>query len=274
MSLVTDTPILNPNYQYKAVKTEMRGSVFEITLNRPERLNTFNSEMQRDFTALQLQLEREPAIRCVIIFAAGERAFGAGADLSWFEQDWVGPRFRAEYRWIHDFFDTLERIEVPVIAAVFGTCACGGLELAMACDFRIAADDSRFGFTEGNINLIPGSGGCSRLAKMIGPAWTKELVLAGEFIDAQRALQIGLVTRVVPKAELAEEARTLADKLANKAPQALGAAKAVINACQNIDTATGRIMERMAQTSLILSEDHKEGVKAFREKRPPQYKGR
>ena len=192
---MSDNPVLNPNYQYKAVKLEMRGSVCEITLNRPERLNTFNAEMQRDFTALQLQLERDPAIRCVTIFAAGERAFGAGADLSWFEQDWGMPRFRTEYRWIHDFFDVLERIEVPVIAAVFGTCACGGLELAMACDFRIAADDSRFGFTEGNINLIPGSGGCSRLVKMIGPAWTKELVLAGEFIDAERARQIGLVTR-------------------------------------------------------------------------------
>ena len=167
----------------------------------------------------------------------------------------------------------LERIEVPVIAAVFGTCACGGLELAMAADFRIAAEDARFGFTEGNINLIPGSGGCSRLVKMIGPAWTKELIMAGEFIDASRAMQVGLVTRVVPKDRLTEETRALADKLVKKAPQALGASKAVINACQNLDTASGRILERMAQTSLILSEDHKEGVKAFREKRPPQYKG-
>lgn len=271
---MSDNSVLNPNYQYKAVKTEMRGGVFEITLNRPERLNTFNAEMQRDFTALQLTIERNPDIRCVTIFAAGDRAFGAGADLSWFEQEWRGPGFRAEYRWIHDFFDCLERVEIPVIAAVFGTCACGGLELAMAADFRIAADDARFGFTEGNINLIPGSGGCSRLVKMIGPAWTKELVLAGEFIDAPRAMQVGLVTRIVPKARLTEEARALADKLVKKAPQALGAAKAVINACQNIDSGTGRILERMAQTSLILSEDHKEGVKAFREKRPPQYKGR
>ena len=271
---MSDNPVLNPNYRYMAVKAETRGPAFEITLNRPERLNTFNAEMQRDFTALQLRLERDPAIRCVTVFAAGERAFGAGADLSWFEQEWSMPRFRTEYRWIHDFFDVLERIEVPVIAAVFGTCACGGLELAMACDFRIAADDSRFGFTEGNINLIPGSGGCSRLVKMIGPAWTKELVLAGEFIDAERARAVGLVTRVVPRAKLNDEARALADKLVKKAPQALGAAKAVINACQNIDTATGRVMERMAQSALILSEDHKEGVKAFREKRPPKFSGR
>jgi enoyl-CoA hydratase/carnithine racemase len=269
-----DNPVLNPNYQYKAVKAVMRGNVFEITLNRPERLNTFNAEMQKDFTALQMQIERNPEIRCITLFAEGERAFGAGADLSWFEQDWKMPEFRVHYRWIHDFFDVLERVEIPVIAAVFGTCACGGLELAMAADFRIAAEDSRFGFTEGNINLIPGSGGCSRLVKMIGPGWTKELVMAGEFIDAQRALQIGLTTRVVAKDKLVEEARALADKLVKKAPQAIGAAKAVINACQSIDATSGRILERMAQSALILSQDHKEGVKAFREKRPPQYQGR
>lgn len=268
-----DQPILNPDYQYRAVKVEHRGQVLEITLNRPERLNTFDAVMQRDFTALQVEIERTPGLRCVTLFGAGDRAFGAGADLSWFEQDWQGPRFRTEYRWIHDFFDVLERIEVPVIAAVFGTCACGGLELAMACDFRIAADDSRFGFTEGNINLIPGSGGCSRLVKMIGPAWAKELVMAGEFIDAEQALRIGLVTRVVDKDELVQQARNLADKLVRKAPQALGAAKAVINVCQNIDTASGRVLERMAQSSLIRTDDHREGVAAFRAKRKPQYTG-
>ena len=117
-----DNPVLNPNYQYKAVKAVMRGSVFEITLNRPERLNTFNAEMQKDFTALQMQIERNPEIRCITLFAEGERAFGAGADLSWFEQDWKMPEFRVHYRWIHDFFDVLERVEIPVIAAVFGTC--------------------------------------------------------------------------------------------------------------------------------------------------------
>jgi enoyl-CoA hydratase/carnithine racemase len=271
---MSDNPVLNPNYKYSALKVEMRGNVLEITLNRPERLNTFDSVMQRDFTAVQLQIERNRDIRCITIFGAGERAFGAGADLSWFEQDWSTPNFRTEYRWIHDFFDVLERVEVPVIAAVFGTCACGGLELAMAADFRIASEDTRFGFTEGNINLIPGSGGCSRLVKMIGPGWTKELVMAGEFIDTQRALSIGLVTRVVAKDQLVAEARALADKLVKKAPQAIGAAKAVINICQSIDGTSGRVLERMAQSSLILTKDHAEGVKAFREKRPPKYTGR
>jgi len=267
-------PVLNPNYVYKAMKLERRGSILEITLNRPERLNTFDSTMQRDFTALQLAIDREPNLRCITIFAEGDRAFGAGADLSWFQQEWRTPYFRTEYRWIHDFFDALERIEVPVIAAVFGTCACGGLELAMAADFRIAADNTRFGFTEGNINLIPGSGGCSRLTRLIGPAWTKELIMAGEFIDAQRAMAIGLVTRITTMDKLRSDARALADKLVAKAPQATCAAKAVINACQNIDAGTGRILERMAQSTLIMTHDHKEGVRAFREKRPPKYEGR
>lgn len=271
---MSDNPVLNPNYKFTALKVEMRGSVLEVTLNRPERLNVFDAVMQKDFTALQLKIERDPEIRCITLFAAGDRAFGAGADLSWFEQEWRTPRFRTEYRWIHDFFDVLERVEIPVIAAVFGTCACGGLELAMAADFRISAEDARFGFTEGNINLIPGSGGCSRLVKMIGPAWTKELVMAGEFIDPQRALAVGLITRIVSKEKLVDEARALADKLVKKASQALGAAKAVINICQSIDTASGRVLERMAQSSLILTEDHAEGVKAFREKRPPKYTGK
>jgi enoyl-CoA hydratase/carnithine racemase len=271
---MSDNPVLNPNYKFTTLKVEMRGSILEITLNRPEKLNTFDAVMQRDFTALQLKIERDSDIRCITIFGAGDRAFGAGADLTWFEQEWHMPRFRTEYRWIHDFFDVLERIEVPVIAAVFGTCACGGLELAMAADFRIAAEDTRFGFTEGNINLIPGSGGCSRLVKIIGPAWSKELVMAGEFIDSERALAVGLVTKVVPRARLVEEARVKADKLVNKAPQAMGASKAVINVCQNIDTASGRVLERMAQSALIMSEDHTEGVRAFREKRPANYRGK
>jgi len=112
------------------------------------------------------------------------------------------------------------------------------------------------------------------LTRLIGPAWTKELIMAGEFIDAQRAMAIGLVTRITTMDKLRSDARALADKLVAKAPQATGAAKAVINACQNIDAGTGRILERMAQSTLIMTHDHKEGVRAFREKRPPKYEGR
>jgi enoyl-CoA hydratase len=267
-------PAMNMDHDFKAVLVEAKDGVLEITLNRPERLNTFNEDMRLDFMALQHRIESDASLRVVIFSGAGGRAFGAGADVGFFEVEWTSKHFRAQYRWIHDFFDSLERVEVPVIAAVHGTCACGGLELAMACDFIIAAEDTRFGFTEGNINLIPGSGGCSRLSRQIGPMWAKELVLAGEFIDARRAYALGLTTRVVARDKLMDEARTLAEKLKAKAPQALGASKQLINTCQSIDASSARVLERMAQSALILTEDHKEGIRAFREKRRPEYTGR
>lgn len=267
--------VMKQDYQFQAVQVERRDDgILHIMLNRPERMNAFNEAMRQDFMALSWQLEADAELRAVVISGAGDRGFGAGADIGWFEQDWRTPRFRVEYRWIHDFFDTLERIEIPVVAAVHGVCACGQLELAMSCDFRIGSEDSRFGFTEGNINLVPGSGGCSRLVKMIGPGWAKEMVLAGEFIDSERALAIGLITRRVPREKLLEEAMALAGKLAAKAPQAVGLAKAVMNTALNVDTASGRVLERVAQSTLILTEDHKEGVRAFREKRAPSYTGR
>jgi len=272
--IVGKIPPMNMDYDFQALLVEARDGVLEVTLNRPQRLNTFNEEMRADFIALQHRIESDDTLRVVIFNGAGDRAFGAGADLGFFEVDWTSDRFRVQYRWIHDFFDMLERVELPVIAAVHGTCACGGLELAMACDFIIAAEDTRFGFTEANINLIPGSGGCSRLARQIGPMWAKELVLAGIFIDAPRAYAVGLTTRVVPTGKLMDEARTLAESLKAKAPQALGAAKQLINTCQNIDATSARVLERMAQSTLILTEDHKEGIRAFREKRPPKYTGR
>lgn len=272
--MITETNDVILGHGFKAVKVGISDRILTLTLNRPERLNTFNEDMKEDFRWLERRLEANDEIRVMIIDAEGERAFGAGADVSWFEQEFRTERFRIEYRWIHDFFDRLERIEIPVIAAIHGVCACGGLELAMSCDFRIAAEDSRFGFTEGNINLIPGSGGCSRLVGMVGPGWAKELVLAGEFVDSEKALQIGLITRRVPREKLREETRALAERLAAKAPGALGLAKAVLNTCQNVDSTSGRVLERIGQSVLIGSEDHREGVKAFREKRPPNYSGR
>ena len=262
------------SHSFEALKVAMDGAILTITLNRPERLNAFDETMKEEFAWLQRRIESNADIRVIIVDAEGERAFCAGADVGWFEQDWETNRFRTEYRWIHDFFDMLERIEVPVIAAIQGVCACGGLELAMACDFRIAAENARFGFTEGNINLIPGSGGCSRLIKLIGPSWAKEMVLAGEFVHAERAMQIGLVTRIVPVEQLGDEARELAGKLAKKAPLAMGMAKAIMNTCTDIDQASGRILERVGQSVLIKTDDHAEGVRAFREKRPPDYTGR
>jgi enoyl-CoA hydratase/carnithine racemase len=263
------------SHDFKALKVDFEDdNILIVTLNRPERLNAFNDDMRAEFNWLGPRLEANGQIRAIIFEGEGERAFCAGADISWFEQDWETERFRIEYRWIHDFFDRLERIEVPVIAAVHGICACGGLELAMACDFRIAAEGAKFGFTEGNINLIPGSGGCSRLVKLVGPGWAKEMVLAGAFIDTERAMATGLITRLTPYEKLHEEAIALARNLTAKAPMAMGLAKAIMNACDDMDSSSGRILERIGQSVLITSEDHGEGIRAFREKRKPVYQGR
>ena len=272
--MITETNDVILEHAFNALSVEISERILTITLNRPERLNTFDEGMKEDFRWIERRIEANDDIRVIIVNASGEKAFGAGADVSWFEQEFQTERFRIEYRWIHDFFDRLERIEIPVICAAQGICACGGLELAMSCDFRICSEDARFGFTEGNINLIPGSGGCSRLVRLIGPGWAKELVLAGEFIDAAKAADLGLVTRVVPRENLQVEAWTLAKKLTAKAPMALGLAKTIMNTCENIDMASGRILERIGQSVLITSDDHKEGVRAFREKRAPVYKGR
>ena len=260
-------------YDFKALDVHFEDDILRVTLDRPERLNAFNDDMREEFLWLTRRIEANGDIRCIVIDGAGERAFCAGADVSWFEQNWTTERFRVEYRWVHDFFDALERIEIPVICAVHGTCACGGLELAMSCDFRIAAEGPRFGFTEANINLVPDSGGCSRLVNLIGPSWAKELVLAGTFIDTERAMQIGLITRVAPKDELQNVAMGLARQLAAKAPLAMGLAKVIMNTCDSIDAASGRILERIGQSVLIKTQDHSEGVRAFREKRKPVYLG-
>lgn len=262
-------------HEFKALQVDIDDKgILTITLNRPERLNAFNEDMKAEFLWLTRRIEANPQIRVIVIRANGDRAFCAGADVSWFEQDWQTERFRIEYRWIHDFFDMLERVEIPSICAAQGVCFCGGLELAMSCDFRMCAEDARFGFTEANINLIPGSGGCSRLVNIIGPGWAKELVMAGTVIDADRAMQIGLVTRVVPTAELHQSAQEFAEKLVAKAPLAMGLAKVVMNTCDSIDKTSGRILERISQSVLIRTDDHKEGISAFRDKRSANYQGR
>jgi enoyl-CoA hydratase/carnithine racemase len=257
---------------YKTLIIELSDRIATITLNRPDRLNAVNQEMRDDFRALLNELQINDDIGVVIFTGAG-RAFSAGGDIEYFERDWNTAKFRAENHRLTQFFDELELIEKPVLAAINGPCTGAGLQITLSCDIRIAGDQAQFGFRENNIGLIPGAGGCSRLVKLIGYGKAKELIFTGEMITADEACRIGLVNRVVAHDELLSHARSLAEHLLTRAPEALGLAKRILWQSVNSDFQTGRTLEALAQSILIKTEDHKEGVRAFREKRKPQFKG-
>jgi enoyl-CoA hydratase/carnithine racemase len=260
---------------YEFLTLERRGPISVLTLNRPDVMNAWNAKMREELRDAVSALVEDDELRVAIVTGTG-RAFSAGEDVRGMgDLTAVGPRgFRRRVRMIHNVFDDIEQMEVPVIAALNGVAAGGGLELALSCDFRFAADSARMGLPENNVGLIPGSGGISRLVKLVGPAKAKRLVMTGEIIPAARALDIGLVDEVVPADQLMARAMEFAELLAAKAPLALGTAKLVINQCVNVDIETGRNFERIGQSVLKLTADHKEGQTAFVEKRKPQFKGR
>jgi len=258
---------------FETLLLEVADGIAVATLNRPEKLNSFNHVMRREFRTLSDDLHLNQDIKVVIVTGQG-RAFCAGADIEFFEHDWSTPMFRREYRLVHDFFDDLEQLEKPVIAAINGICAGGGLELALACDYRIAVEGARFGFSENQLALIPASGGCSRLPRFVGMGRAKDLLLTGRMIEADEAERIGLVDRVVKAGQAMSEARGLAQQLLKKALPALGLLKQAVVTCSSVDLDSGRIVERLTQSVLIKTRDHQEGIKAFREKRPAQFMGR
>ena len=260
---------------YEFLKLQADAGIAVLTLNRPDTLNSWNQKMRGEMRDAVRDLVADDSLRVLVITGEG-RAFSAGEDVRGMQGlAEVGTRsFRRAARNIHNVFDELEAIEVPVIAAINGVAAGGGLELALSCDFRIAAESAKLGFPESNVGLIPGSGGCSRLVKLVGIAKAKRLVMTGEMIAAPRALAMGLIEEAVPADRLMPRAMELAKQLASKAPLALGLAKLVLNACVNVDPDTGRNIERLGQSILKKTEDHLEGAKAFVEKRRPEFKGR
>ena len=260
---------------YEFVKVERHGAISVLTLNRPDRFNSWNQQMRDEMATAIRELVANDELRVLIVTGEG-RAFSAGEDVGGMQAlSDVGTRgFRRVARGIHNVFDEIEAIEVPVIAAINGVAAGGGMELALSCDFRFAADTAKMGFPENKVGLIPGSGGCSRLVKLVGLARAKRLVMTGEILPAARALEVGLVEEVVPAEQLMPRVMEFAAQLAAKAPQALGLAKLVLNACMNVDQDTGRNLERLGQSILKKTEDHLEGVRAFVEKRSAVFKGR
>jgi len=246
-----------------------------LTLARPEKLNAFDERMIREIRAAVWQATFDDAIRVLVITGAG-RAFCSGRDILGldFENNLPSAQYRAYVRANHEMFDDMEALEKPVIAAVNGVCAGGGVEMAVACDFRMAAKSASFLLPENQLGVLPASGACSRMIQMIGIGRLKEMVMAALPVPADEAHRIGLVNRVYPEGELMEKTMEFARTLLGRAPLAMGMAKHIINTCQNVDTETGRVLERLGQSILIASEDNKEGQRAFREKRKPKFKGR
>jgi len=257
------------------IKVAMRepGILF-ITLSRPERLNAFDERMIREMRGVIWRSNFDESVRVIVITGTG-RAFCAGRDINGldYENNLSTAGYRAYVRANHELFDDIEAIEKPVIAAINGICAGGGVEMAIACDFRMAAEGAEFLLPENQLGVIPASGACSRMIQMIGIGRLKEMVMAALPVGAKEAHHIGLVNRVFLAADLIEQTLVFARKLLERAPQAAGMGKHIINMCQNVDTETGRLLERLGQSVLIRTTDNKEGMAAFKEKRRPKFTG-
>lgn len=249
------------------------GGVATITLRNPSKLNAWDGQMLDELKAAVSEIAGREDAR-VLVFTGEGRAFSVGADMNWFTPDPQTHHFRIQARSAHDFFDAIEDLEKPVLAAINGICVGGGLELALSCDLRVAAEGAQLGFPEVNAGIIPGSGGCSRLARLVGVGVAKELILTGEMISAAEAKAIGLINAVVPPDQLMTKTLEYAEKIMRRGPLAVGMAKQIINTSLNVDAATGRALERLAQSILLKTEDAAEGFRAFREKRPPKFSGR
>jgi enoyl-CoA hydratase len=251
---------------------EREGPVAVLTVNRPKALNALDPATLRELLQAIREVRRDATIRCVVLTGAGNRAFVAGADIAAMAA--MGPiEGRAFSRLGHRVMHGFESLERPVVAAVGGFALGGGLELALACDFIVASETAEFGQPEINLGLIPGFGGTQRLVRRIGVGRAREIVYLGERIGARRALEIGLVDRVVPAEQVRDEALGLGRALAAKAPVALAQAKVAINGAPDVDLTTGCRLEVEAFTVTFASADRSEGLRAFLEKRPPTWRG-
>ncbi len=255
---------------YQFILTETHQNVGLVRLNRPKELNALNATlMEETMTALEA-FDRDPAIGCMVI-TGNERAFAAGADIK--EMAGAGTVEMllrdAISRW-----DRLRKIKKPVIAAVSGFCLGGGNELAMACDMIVASETARFGQPEINLGVMPGAGGTQRLTRAVGKAIAMEMALNARMLTADEAARFGLVNRVVPVEAYLDEALKLAQEIAARAPLAIRLAKESVNNALETPLADGLADERRAFYMLFSTEDQKEGMAAFIEKRKPEWKGK
>ena len=255
----------------KTVKFEVRDKIAWITIDRPEVRNALDLQTVNEMHSVISEINKSEEIGVAVLTGAGDKVFVAGADI----RDIRARKQKDALKMINSrLFKAVEDCEKPVIAAINGIAFGGGCELALSCDIRICSDHAKFGLPEASLGIIPAAGGMYRMARIAGIGLTKELILTGEPIDAPRALQAGIVSRVVPLPELLQTAEQIARKILSRGPLAIRVAKHSLNLIGQLPTEAAMALESFAQGILFESEDKEEGTSAFLEKRKPNFKGK
>jgi len=253
------------------LKVSVEEGIATVVVDRPAVKNALNLETVREFHAVLRDLAENAEAGVLIITGAGESSFVSGADINDIRARGRDDGLAAINS---SLFAAVERFPRPTIAAINGYALGGGCELALACDIRVAADTARLGQPEVGLGIIPGAGATQRLPRIVGMGWAKHLILTGEIIDAKQALEIGLVTAVMPAAQLQVRTREMAKKILRHGPLATRLAKLALNASARVDLDSGLLIETLAQALCYASEDKREGTAAFLEKRKAKFTGR
>lgn len=256
--------------RFEQIAVTVEEGVATVTLNRPDRYNALGSRIVDELGEVLEEVEGSGEVRVMILTGAGEKAFCSGVDLK------ERSEMDANQRWTHNralnaFAERLARLQAPTIAAMNGLAFGGGLEITLACDFRIAAEGATFALPEVGIGIVPGAGGTQRLPRLVGPTRAKELILTGRRVSAADALDMGLVSKVVPSSSLMDEAREMAGEIAANSPLALAYAKAAVDLASETAIEQGLRYETAAIRATLASEDYQIGLSAFADREEPRF---
>lgn len=259
--------------EFKNILYSKENNIARMVINRPEKMNAMNRATRLDMASALDHVRNDPSVKVLVLSGAGGKSFIAGSDLT--ELSAYTPLDMEQFMstLAQSLYTQFEQLEKPVIAMIDGLCLGGGLEVALACDIRIASDRSKFGQPEILIGIMPGGGGTQRLTRLVGAGKTKEMMFTGKAIDAAEALSIGLINRVCPSEELEKTVMSLAQAVSLQSGLVLKWIKKSINVAQETSLRTGLDYEALAECLLFTSQDHNEGMKAFLEKRKPVFTG-
>lgn len=257
-------------YSFEEVLVTVEEGIATATLDRPDRYNALGVRIVDELNDMLDEIERDSEARVLILTGAGERAFCSGVDLK------ERREMDADGRWAHnralnEFAERLAKLQIPTIAAINGLALGGGFEITLACDFRVAAEHAELGLPEVGIGIIPGAGGTQRLPRLIGPTRAKDLIFTARRIDAAEALEMGILSRIVPANQLTDAAKEIAGAIAQNSPLAVAYAKASIDVGLETSIEQGLRFETAAIRTTLASEDYREGLAAFAEKRPSEF---